>query len=122
MSVRGFKSNGLGPREGEDSLGGDAYMSAGVSLMTPFPGLAGRDSFKAHFFANAGTLVSVKPGQSVTKTIDDLTKAPSVSVGTGIVYRHPQVRIELNFALPLMAAKTDAISRGWQLGLGISFL
>lgn len=106
----------------EDSLGGDAYVSAGVSLMTPFPGLADRESFKGHFFANAGTLVSVEPGQSASKTIDDLTKAPSVSVGAGIVYRHPQVRIELNFALPLMAAKTDAISRGWQLGLGISFL
>ncbi|KAG0302522.1 hypothetical protein BGZ98_007427 [Dissophora globulifera] len=122
MSVRGFKSNGLGPREGEDSLGGDAYMSAGVSLLTPFPGLTTRDAFKAHFFANAGTLVSVEPGQTAKKTVDDLTKAPSVSVGAGIVYRHPQVRIELNFALPLMAAKTDALSRGWQLGLGISFL
>ncbi|KAI7818690.1 surface antigen-domain-containing protein [Gamsiella multidivaricata] len=122
MSVRGFKSNGLGPREGEDSLGGDAYMSAGLSLLTPFPGLASRDSFKAHFFANAGTLVGIEPGQSALKTVEDLTKAPSVSVGAGIVYRHPQVRIELNFALPLMATKTDAISRGWQLGLGISFL
>ncbi|KAF9357399.1 hypothetical protein BGX26_003786 [Mortierella sp. AD094] len=122
MSVRGFKSFGLGPREGDDSLGGDAYMSAGLSLLTPFPGLSTRDSFKAHFFANAGTLVSVEPGQSAKKTVDDLTKAPSVSVGAGIVYRHPQVRIELNFALPLMAAKTDALARGWQLGLGISFL
>ncbi|KAF9208009.1 hypothetical protein BGZ49_010040 [Haplosporangium sp. Z 27] len=122
MSVRGFKSFGLGPREGDDSLGGDAYMSAGISLFTPFPGLTSRDSFKTHFFANAGTLVSVKPGQSAKKTVDDLMKAPSVSVGAGIVYRHPQVRIELNFALPLMAAKTDALSRGWQLGLGISFL
>ncbi|KAF9115019.1 hypothetical protein BGX27_009238 [Mortierella sp. AM989] len=122
MSVRGFKSFGLGPREGEDSLGGDAYISAGLSLLTPFPGLSTRDSFKAHFFANAGTLVSVDPGQSAKKTIDDLTKPPSVSVGAGIVYRHPQVRIELNFALPLMAAKTDALVRGWQLGLGISFL
>ncbi|KAG0086036.1 hypothetical protein BGZ92_008467 [Podila epicladia] len=122
MSVRGFKSNGLGPREGDDSLGGDAYIAAGVSLLTPFPGLAERDSFKAHFFANAGSLVSVKPGQSAAKTVDDLTKTPSVSAGAGIVYRHPQVRIELNFALPLMAAKTDAVSRGWQLGLGISFL
>ncbi|KAF9001794.1 hypothetical protein BGZ52_009853 [Haplosporangium bisporale] len=56
------------------------------------------------------------------KSNDDLTKTPSVSAGAGIVYRHPQVRIELNFALPLMAAKTDAVSRGWQLGLGISFL
>lgn len=97
-------------------------MSAGVSLLTPFPGLATHDSFKAHFFANAGSLVSVKPGQSADKTVNDLTKAPSVSVGAGIAYRHPQVRIELNFALPLMAAKSDAVSRGWQLGLGISFL
>lgn len=91
-------------------------------MFTPFPGLTTRDSFKAHFFANAGSLVSVKPGQSAEKTVDDLTKAPSVSVGAGIAYRHPQVRIELNFALPLMAAKTDAVQRGWQLGLGISFL
>ncbi|ORZ26300.1 surface antigen-domain-containing protein [Lobosporangium transversale] len=122
MSVRGFKSNGLGPREGDDSLGGDAYVSAGVSLLTPFPGLTTRDSFKAHVFANAGTLVSVEPGQSAMKTVNDLTKIPSVSVGAGIVYRHPQVRIELNFALPLIATKSDAISRGWQLGLGINFL
>ncbi|KAI1319424.1 hypothetical protein EDD11_004001 [Mortierella claussenii] len=119
MSVRGFKSNGLGP---QDSLGGDAYVSAGLSLLTPFPGLTTRDAFKAHFFANAGTLVAIEPGQGAMKTVDDLTKAPSVSVGAGIAYRHPQVRIELNFALPLMAAKTDAVSRGWQLGLGISFL
>ncbi|KAF9584300.1 hypothetical protein BGW38_006930 [Lunasporangiospora selenospora] len=136
MSIRGFKSYGIGPREVKyvdhsvtisptlisDSLGGDAYVSAGLSLLTPFPGLSKNDSFKAHFFANAGSLISVKPGQQAQKTIDDLKQAPSVSVGAGIVYRHPQVRIELNFALPLMAAKTDAISRGWQLGLGINFL
>ncbi|KAF9191322.1 hypothetical protein BGZ51_007500 [Haplosporangium sp. Z 767] len=122
MSIRGFKTNGLGPREGDDSLGGDAYVSAGISLLTPFPGLTKRESFKGHVFANAGSLVSVKPGQSAKTTIDALAKAPSVSVGVGMVYRHPQVRIELNFALPLVATKTDALSRGWQLGLGISFL
>ncbi|KAF9434816.1 hypothetical protein BGZ76_007366 [Entomortierella beljakovae] len=122
MSVRGFKSFGLGPRERDDSLGGDAYVSAGVSVFTPFPGLSHWESFKTHFFANAGSLVSVSPGQSAQKTVDDLAKAPSVSAGAGIVYRHPQVRIELNFALPLVATKSDALARGWQLGLGISFL
>ncbi|KAF9949483.1 hypothetical protein BGZ65_007312 [Modicella reniformis] len=111
-----------GPMSVHDSLGGDAYMSAGVSLMTPFPGLANWSSFKVHFFANAGSLVSIHPGQSPIKVLENLTKTPSVSTGAGIVYRHPQVRIELNFALPLMASKSDAISRGWQLGLGISFL
>ncbi|KAG0242168.1 hypothetical protein BGX31_000505 [Mortierella sp. GBA43] len=122
MSVRGFKSYGLGPREGEDSLGGEAFVSAGLSLLTPFPGLSNWDSFKVHFFANAGSLINVKPGQSPKTTVEDLTKAPSTSIGAGILYRHPQVRIELNFALPLTATKTDAVSRGWQLGLGISFL
>ncbi|KAF9363439.1 hypothetical protein BGX34_004149 [Mortierella sp. NVP85] len=122
MSVRGFKSYGLGPREGEDSLGGEAYISAGLSLLTPLPGLSHWESLKGHFFANAGSLIGVQPGQSFLKTAEDLTKTPSASVGAGIVYRHPQVRIELNFALPLLATRTDAISRGWQLGLGISFL
>lgn len=111
----------LGPSS-EDSLGGEAYISAGLSLLTPFPGLANWDSFKVHFFANAGSLINVQPGQSPLKTVEDLTRTPSASIGAGIVYRHPQVRIELNFALPLMATRTDAISRGWQLGLGISFL
>ncbi|KAG0223282.1 hypothetical protein BGW42_005998 [Actinomortierella wolfii] len=124
MSVRGFKSFGLGPRDGHDSLGGDAYVSAGVSLLTPFPGFPAPDSsVKGHLFANAGSLIAVAPGvKDPKKVVDDLTKAPSVSVGAGVVYRHPQVRIELNFALPLVATKTDALSRGWQLGLGISFL
>jgi len=36
--VRGFKLNGIGPREDrKDSLGGDAYVAAGVSLFTPLP-------------------------------------------------------------------------------------
>ncbi|KAG0262694.1 hypothetical protein DFQ27_002213 [Actinomortierella ambigua] len=130
MSVRGFKSFGLGPRDGGDSLGGDAYVSAGVSLLTPFPGFPAPDaSVKGHLFANAGSLVAVTPSSSTTtaattmrRTAEDLTKTPSVSVGAGVVYRHPQVRIELNFAVPLVASQSDAVSRGWQFGLGIRFL
>ncbi|KAF9974497.1 hypothetical protein BGZ73_002093 [Actinomortierella ambigua] len=123
MSVRGFKSFGLGPRDGGDSLGGDAYVSAGVSLLTPFPGFPAPDSsVKGHFFANAGSLVAVEPGQAPRRTVEALSKTPSVSVGAGVVYRHPQVRLELNFALPLVASQSDAVSRGWQFGLGIRFL
>lgn len=36
-SVRGFRVGGLGPRDGQDSLGGDLAWAVGVSLFAPVP-------------------------------------------------------------------------------------
>lgn len=47
---------------------------------------------------------------------------PSVSVGLGLVYRFDPIRIELNFGMPLIAAKSDASRRGFQVGIGLDFL
>jgi len=59
QSVRGFKLNGIGPREDrKDSLGGDAYVAAGISLFTPLPKLS-RYPVKGHFFVNGGSLVQI---------------------------------------------------------------
>ncbi|CAG8763826.1 4563_t:CDS:2, partial [Racocetra fulgida] len=41
QSIRGFKLNGIGPREDKkDSLGGDLYIAGGASLFTPLPRLS----------------------------------------------------------------------------------
>ncbi|KAL0580908.1 hypothetical protein V5O48_001102 [Marasmius crinis-equi] len=55
LSVRSFRQNGLGPRDGPDSLGGDIYWSAGLSVISDIP----KKSYwpvKAHLFLNAGRL------------------------------------------------------------------
>lgn len=47
---------------------------------------------------------------------------PSVSTGLGIVYRLQGIRVEMNFGLPLAAARAEGARKGFQLGLGVEFL
>ncbi|KAK0189768.1 hypothetical protein F5146DRAFT_638985 [Armillaria mellea] len=55
LSVRSFQSNGLGPRDGSDSLGGDIYWSAGLSIISNIPRKA-HWPVKTHLWLNAGRL------------------------------------------------------------------
>lgn len=121
QSVRGFKLNGIGPREDKkDSLGGDAYVAAGVSLFTPLPKLS-RHPVKGHFFVNGGSLIQINPSQRLAISLNNLAKRPSVSAGVGVVYRSSILRLEVNFCLPLIATNTDKLKKGLQLGLGFNF-
>lgn len=47
---------------------------------------------------------------------------PSVSAGVGLVYRFDPVRVEINFAVPLIAARSDGLQRGFQAGIGLEFM
>lgn len=43
-----------------DAVGGDTFWAMGLSLWTPVPLLyAHRDSFKAHWFVNGGSLFNI---------------------------------------------------------------
>ncbi|GAB5587348.1 hypothetical protein Unana1_02248 [Umbelopsis nana] len=121
LSIRGFRTCGVGPRDKKDSLGGDAYWAAGISLITPLPKLADKP-MRGHTFINAGSLIPWKTGTSAADTIQALTGSPSVAVGFGIIYRHSIARLELNFCIPLTVARGDMFKRGFQLGLGLNFM
>ncbi|CAG8595900.1 745_t:CDS:10 [Paraglomus occultum] len=121
QSIRGFKLNGIGPREDKkDSLGGDLYVAGGASLFTPLPRL-GNYPVKGHFFVNGGNLLQLNQRARLRSNINQLTKTPSISAGVGIVYRSSIVRLEVNFCLPLVTTATDKVKKGLQLGLGINF-
>lgn len=47
---------------------------------------------------------------------------PSVSVGVGLVYLFDPLKVELNFGVPLVAAKSDGCRKGFQIGMGLEFL
>lgn len=119
LSIRGFRNAGVGPRDYRDALGGNMYWAAGISAIAPLPRLESKP-LRAHAFVNAGT--NVPAGQCFKSTAEKLTKSPSVSVGLGLIYRHSIARIELNYCVPLTAAKGDQIKRGLQLGIGLNFL
>jgi outer membrane protein insertion porin family len=137
--VRGFRMAGLGPHEGGDALGGDAYAAGGASVLVPLP-RAGRDvPLRLQAFVNAGRLVALnggedgaegpaleKPGAtwaSVKRTVADLRRElPSTAAGVGLVYAHPMARFELNFSLPLFVRRDELARKGIQFGIGVTFL
>ncbi|KAF7728831.1 hypothetical protein EC973_005457 [Apophysomyces ossiformis] len=121
LSVRGFRTGGIGPRDYRDALGGDAYWSMGLSMIAPLPKYESKP-IRAHAFINAGSSVPWKQGASAEKALQSLTQSPSVAVGFGLIFRHSIARIELNYCVPLTAARGDQIKRGLQLGIGLNFL
>lgn len=119
LSIRGFRNAGVGPRDYKDALGGNMFWAAGISAIAPLPKLESKP-LRAHAFINAGT--NVPSGSNIQSTVQDLIKSPSISAGFGLIYRHSIARIELNYCLPITAAKGDQIKRGLQLGIGLNFL
>ncbi|EIM81386.1 uncharacterized protein STEHIDRAFT_171771 [Stereum hirsutum FP-91666 SS1] len=121
LSLRMFRANGMGPRDGVDSLGGDYYWAAGLSLISNLPPKP-HWPLKAHFFLNAGQLQGSQPGISLRDTLATCVSKPSISAGVGLIYLFDPIRVELNFGVPLVASKSDGLRKGIQVGMGLEFL
>ncbi|KAI8591407.1 surface antigen-domain-containing protein [Geranomyces variabilis] len=129
-SVRGFAQSGVGPVDKKDSLGGTAYYALGLSLFAPLPRLADKP-IKAHFFANAGSLLPTTTTTTMTSSSSSsnnslpaslLSSSPSVSAGLGLAVRFSILRLELNYCLPLVARLGDRMAGGLQFGVGVSYM
>jgi outer membrane protein insertion porin family len=134
--VRGFRLSGLGPRDGQDAVGGDIFAAGGASLLFPLPRIGKDTPLRLQAFINGGRLLSLKdtsrPGEqgsgqdtlsSVANTLGELTKElPSAAAGVGLVYAHPAARFEVSFSLPLVVRKGEEGRKGLSFGVGIDFL
>ncbi|KAF3064048.1 SAM50-like protein SPAC17C9.06 [Daldinia childiae] len=139
--VRGFSLGGLGPRDGNDALGGDVFAAGSVNMLIPLPRVGPESPFRLQLFANGGRLVAMKNKSGdtdktanqrlsastvfdgmVSATKDLSTGLPSIAAGVGLVYAHPIARFELNFSLPLVMRRGEEGRKGLQVGVGINFL
>ncbi|KAJ4472138.1 surface antigen-domain-containing protein [Lentinula aciculospora] len=121
LSVRSMRFAGLGPRDASDSLGGDLYWSAGLSVIFNIP-RKGHWPIKTHAFLNAGRLDSIDKSRTFAENIQNTISSPSISAGVGLIYKFHPVRMEVNFGLPLVASKSDGTRKGIQVGIGLEFL
>lgn len=121
-SLRMFRHSSLGPKSDGDSLGGDAFWSLGLSLLSPIPRKP-HWPLMLHTFFNAGQMCQFPTGtrKEYARGYRELVE-PSTSAGVGLVYMQGQLRVELNAGVPLTARKGDGTSKGLQLGIGIDFL
>ena len=133
--VRGFRLSGLGPRDGNDAVGGDVYAAASANLLLPIPRVGLDRPFRFQAFVNGGRLLALpkapkqdgtdsqKIQQTVASAIRELGDGlPTTSAGFGLVYAHPVARFELNFSLPLVLRKGEEGRKGVQFGVGINML
>lgn len=141
--VRGFKLGGIGPHDGQDSVGGDAFAAGSVNMLLPLPYKGPDSSLRFQLFANGGRLVALKDTrggsrgekagsasldsravhEGMLSAVKDLFNGvPSMAAGVGLVYAHPVARFELNFSLPLVLRRGELGTKGLQLGVGINFL
>ncbi|KAI1798397.1 surface antigen-domain-containing protein [Ganoderma leucocontextum] len=121
VSVRMFRTNGMGPHDGVDSLGGNLYWSAGASLISDFPRKP-HWPVKTHLFLNAGRLDIMDKSRPLLDNVLSSISKPSISAGVGLVYKLDPVRVEVNFGVPLVASKGDGVRKGFQVGIGLDFL
>ena len=111
-SVRGFFEDGIGR-----PLGGTMHWGAGVSLSRklPFsPHIWGLGKFmRINHFVNAGNLGNDRK---------DLFVDPRVSVGSGVIMKIANFRMEINYAVPIRYQASDVVNHGLQFGIGINFM
>lgn len=127
VSLRMFRFNSLGPKDGLDSLGGDVFYSLGASLFAPIPRCT-HWPLKVHAFGNIGQLIQLDATQSLLHSSNqrllgsELFATPSSSIGVGLMYRQGNLRAEINFGLPVTMRAGDGARKGVQLGIGVSFM
>ncbi|KAL0080046.1 surface antigen-domain-containing protein [Phycomyces blakesleeanus] len=121
LSVRGFKAGGIGPRDGNDALGGNLFWAAGLSLVSSLPGLS-HLPVKGHAFVNAGSIIEWNKNVPLADTVQELVKEPRTAAGFGLIFHHDVARVEVNFCVPLKFTSTDLPVPGLQFGLGVNFL
>lgn len=119
--VRGFQLNAMGPRQDQDSLGGDVFVAQGASLLARIPGLARTNPLRFLAFVNGGSVLELDKNDIKGTLLEAATK-PSIAAGFGLAYRHPVARFELNVTLPLIARESEGLRKGLQFGVGLSFL
>jgi outer membrane protein insertion porin family len=139
--VRGFASNGIGPRDityrsfgvTGDALGGTKYWGASYELQMPFWFLPKEVGLKGAVYVDAGSLWDYQGPTSWSATGEVNTKAcPACglqyddskvirsSVGIGLIWASPFGPLRFDYAVPLTKGKYDTVQE-FRFGGGTSF-
>lgn len=118
-SVRGFEGSSLGPRSGNDFIGGSKRVIGNVELQFPFPGSGKDRSLKWFTFADAGN-VFADSKQKAANLSGTSSGGLRYSVGVGISWISPIGPLKISYGKPLNA-KADDRQQQFQFQLGTGF-
>lgn len=108
-NLRGFESAGVGPRDGDDALGGNSVVSGGVQLNFPLPIRQLRDAgLSGQIFGDWGSTNKVDGADASVRDPFSVRSA----MGAGMTWRSPLGPVTVEYAFPIMKEdfdKTEAL-------------
>lgn len=122
FSLRGFESNGVGPRDKEtkEGLGGQKYYTVSTELLFPL-GLPDDFNITGSIFTDVGALWDFDV-RSKTYSKEGVynSKKPNASIGIGILWITRIAPIRLDYAIPIKKKKYDN-TRNWHFSIATHF-
>ena len=113
-SLRGFENGKIGPKDGNDFIGGNFITAANLSSNLPYI-LENYQNIDFSFFIDAGNVWGV----DYSSSINDGSKIRS-SIGLGIDWFTPIGPLNFSFAQPITKESTD-ITETFRFNLGTTF-
>ena len=110
--VRGFATNGFGPRDltpgtTMDNVGGSMYWATTAELQSSIPGVPDEYGLKATAFIDAGSVFRYKGStQSMQVANSNVVRS---SVGAGLTWASPFGALTVDYAVPLTKAAHDVV-------------
>lgn len=111
-TVRGFEQSSLGPREGEDAIGGTRLVAANAEYFFPLPGTGKDKSFRVSVFVDAGYVW----GEGGKVDFGDMR----YSTGLGFSWSSPVGPLKFSMARPLNKKPGDDVQK-FQFQMGSVF-
>ncbi|SDN50670.1 outer membrane protein assembly factor BamA [Afipia sp. GAS231] len=110
--VRGFATNGFGPRDltpgtTMDNVGGSMYWATTAELQSGIPGVPDEYGLKASAFVDAGSVFRYS-GSTSSLQVANKSVVRS-SVGAGLTWASPFGALTVDYAVPLTKAAYDVV-------------
>lgn len=120
----GYKANALGPQDGSDRVGGDAFTLGNISLTGKLPHLASThplSPLRFLVFFSGASLSSVTSETSSFKEALLGSTEPSTCAGAGLLYKAYGADLELVYGVPLHSSRPEDnwTKRGVQVSVGL---
>jgi outer membrane protein insertion porin family len=118
--IRGFKYNGIGPRDAatDDHLGGTTYFHASAEVQFPMPLIPESIGLRGAGFVDAATLYGTD--LSGSGTIEGADMAWRASVGASLIWASPFGPLRVDYAVPVAKEEGDLI-QNFNFGISTRF-
>lgn len=120
-TVRGYENNSLGPRFGEDIIGGNVLISGTAELIFPMPFVDDKDSWRTSLFVDAGNVYASDCAVGLENCNDSLDLGElRAAAGVAFSWLTPVGPLSVAFASALNAESGDE-TESIQFALGRAF-